>query len=156
MSRNQIGTWIDNLLFFILFSGYYLGVITIAWAILPPDKSQAIEAFSQTDLTYLAWSTAYGFLLTLLGVSNATLNLKAARKSGDINFILKNSIDVLMCAFIALLPLIAVSHRMFIQETFNPHLWLGAVGFFLLATAFHYLRAQKTRKRLLGERLCVR
>ncbi len=152
MSRNQIGTWIDKLLFFILWSWYYLGVLNIAWAILPADSSLAIDAFTQSDLTSLVWSAACGFLLTLIGVTNATLNLKAARKSGDIKFIVKNSIDVLMCAVIALLPLIAISHRMFIQETFNPHVWLGLVCLSLFATAFHYRRAQKTRQRLLGAR----
>ena len=156
MSRSQIGVWIEKLLFFVLFSGYYTGVIFLAWVILPPDKSVAIEALSHADQTCLSWSVMFGFALGLWGAASALFNLKMAMKSRELIFIFKNAMDMLFCIGIALMPIIVINVRFSIQETFNPLFWLGLVALFLFGAAFHYRRAEKTRRSLKGERLCVR
>ena len=156
MSRRQMSTWIEKLLFFVFWSCYYTGVIFLAWVILPPNKNVAIDAITQSDQTYLLWSVIFGFALGLWGAASALFNLKIAMKSREPVFIFKNAMDMLVCIGIALMPVLVINSRLLIQETLNPSLWLGLVALFLFGGAFHYRRAQSTRRSLMGEHLCVR
>lgn len=155
MSRQKIGVWIEKLSFFILFGGYYLGAITIAWAILPPDKDLVIQRFSHSEITCLVWSAMFGFALSLWGFSNAILNLKVAMQSRHETLIVHSIVSMVFCVGIALLPLLSIHYRSTIREVLNPPVWFGLVGFFLMMSACLYRRAQNTRNRLLRERLCA-
>ena len=146
MSRYKIGVLIEKLCFFILFTGYYLGVITVAWAILPPDNRLSINVLSHSDWTYLTWSALFGCALAYWGVANAAFNLKKALPSREAHVIGRHVMDLVCCASIVLLPCFAMSERITIQETVNPPIWLGLVGIFLIATAFHYRRARNVRR----------
>lgn len=143
--RMKLLKCLRNTMFFVLFGGFYLGVLFLSDFILSAHGSYVDLPMNTTDQRLLAGSILCGFILGFDAVLKSITHLLTSYKAAQYRESFKHLVDVLLSCLMSYVPILIAKYADFIRENINSAFWVSLTGLFIAMAALHFSRMNRKR-----------